>query len=565
MSLFSSIQLASNSLHAAQIGLQVVGNNIANANTTGYIREELVLTPAATQRIGNLVVGMGVDIQGVVQKIDRLLAERLRAASSDLANGETQENAYLQLEALIGELGDTDLSTSLSKFFGAIQDVLNQPESVTVRNLAVLQGEALTADIGRLSSGVQQLRSDINDQVIDVAADVKRLLEEIAQLNVQIVTTEASAEKSSDAVGLRDRRETALADLASLIDIRSTEQPSGAVNVYAGGEYLVFDGIAREVVTARTYDRGLTTAELRLAATDAPISASSGALAGMMASRDEILGGFLDQLDQFAQTLILEFNKVFSSGQGLSGYDALTSEFAVDDADEPLSQTGLPFTPCNGSFQVQVIDGNTGLTETTDVLVELGGLDGEASLHSLAAALDAIDGLSAEVTASRHLTIQSDVADFTFAFAEDTSGVLAALGLSTFFTGSSAADISVSEALHDDPGKFAASRAGVGADTENAVLLADFMDAPLESLDGQSLAELYDGFMLETTQAASVTRSATEGFRVFQKTLESEHLGLTGVSIDEEAVKMIMYQRAYQASARYIAAIDELLEQLVRL
>ena len=57
----------------------------------------------------------------------------------------------------------------------------------------------------------------------------------------------------------------------------------------------------------------------------------------------------------------------------------------------------------------------------------------------------------------------------------------------------------------------------------------------------------------------------TEGFLTFARTLEGQHLGMTGVSVDEEAVKMIAYQRAFQASARFISTIDELLNTLVNL
>ncbi len=85
MSLFSSIQLANNALRAMQIGLQVTGQNIANANTPGYIREEVVFSPARTQRIGNLLLGLGVEVEGVIQKIDRFLENRLRLAGSDRA------------------------------------------------------------------------------------------------------------------------------------------------------------------------------------------------------------------------------------------------------------------------------------------------------------------------------------------------------------------------------------------------------------------------------------------------------------------------------------------------
>ncbi|NQT39266.1 MAG: flagellar hook-associated protein FlgK, partial [Planctomycetes bacterium] len=104
MSLFGSIQLAANTLRANDIALQVVGQNIANANTPGYIREEVVLSPAPTQRLGGLLLGLGVRVDAVVQKIDLFLEERLRGAVSDRVAGETEEQTHLNLEELIGEL-----------------------------------------------------------------------------------------------------------------------------------------------------------------------------------------------------------------------------------------------------------------------------------------------------------------------------------------------------------------------------------------------------------------------------------------------------------------------------
>src|SRR5436190_109235 len=105
MSLFGSIQLANNSLQASQIGLQVTGNNIANANTPGYIRQQPTFEPTTPQRLGNLLLGTGVTVSAIRQQTDEFLEERLRGANADLANGEAQSSAYTQLETIIGELG----------------------------------------------------------------------------------------------------------------------------------------------------------------------------------------------------------------------------------------------------------------------------------------------------------------------------------------------------------------------------------------------------------------------------------------------------------------------------
>ena len=192
-------------------------------------------------------------------------------------------------------------------------------------------------------------------------------------------------------------------------------------------------------------------------------------------------------------------------------------------------------------------------------------LDSDMSLEELRQALDNIDGLQAEITPARQLLLRADSRLVEFAFARDTSGILAALGLGTFFTGISAGDMSVNQQIRDDPSKFSASMSGIGADADNAAALAAFLDRTLESQNNQSISVMYDRLIGETTQSAAVSRSVAEGFRVFHQTLEGQHLAITGVSLDEEAVKMIAYQRVFQANARLVATLGEMLDILVSL
>jgi flagellar hook-associated protein 1 FlgK len=565
MSLFSSIQVANNAIRAQQIGLQVVGQNIANANTPGYMREEVVFAPAASQSVGGLLLGMGVQVVAVKQKVDLFLEERLRQATSDRSGSEVQEETYLQLESLLNELGDTDLSTSLNKFFDSISEILNKPDDVSTRNLAVLQGTTLAKEINRLSARVRQQRSDLNDRVTKSAEDINRLIEEIRSLNLRITQAEGGSSSHSDAVGLRDQRYLALSKLAQIIDIRVDEQPSGAVNVYAGGSFLVFEGLSRKVEIQQATDRGLTVSNLLFADSKSPVDFRGGELAGLIAARDNILGDFLDELDSFATTFAFEFNRVYSQGQGLKGYTQLSSNVPIDDHFAPLDAAGLDYTPVNGSFQIKLLNRQTGLAQTTEIKVELNGLGGDTTLSSLVAQIDAIDGISATITADRRLRITSDAVNQEFSFAEDTSGLLASLGLNTFFTGSSALSLGVDANVKSDPARFAASRSGIGAGTQNAIELARFLDRPLETRDNTTLSQLYDRLVSGVTQGSSVAKATAEGFRVFEETLQGQKNGVSGVSLDEEAVNLLTHQRVFQAAAKYISTLNDLLGLLVNL
>ena len=566
MSLFGSIRIGANSLRANDIALQVVGQNIANANTPSYIREEVILNPAPTQRVGGLLLGLGVQVDAVIQKIDSFLEERLRGAVSEQGEAETVEQVYAQLEGLINALADVNVGSLMTGFFNSISEILNQPGDRSIRNLVVLQGQRLAQDIQRLADRAQRLRNELNERVKNMAEDINRLMEEIRVLNVRISNTEGGQVSKSDAVGLRDQRLAALENLARLIDIRVIEQPSSGVVVYRGGDYLVYEGTARQVQVALEYSGGFARADIHLSDTDAPLSPNSGQFRGLLDARDQVLGAFIDKLDQFAKTLIFEFNKVHSSGQGLNGYTRLTSQYQVVDLAAPLDDAGLPFTPVNGSFQLLVYNRRTGLTKTTEIKVNLGGLGRPTTLTSLVEAINSqVEGVRAEINYEKKVTLRTISAEDELAFANDTSGLLAALGLNVFFTGISARDIAVSTEVTRDPAKFAASRGGIGADTVNAIELSQLIDKPLASRDGASLAVLYNWLVSEATQGSAIAKSVADGARVFEISLRGQKLSTSGVNLDEEAVRMIAHQRAYQAAAKYIAALAELFELLVSL
>src|SRR5438067_2160855 len=296
MSLFGILQTSATSLDAASLGLQVTGNNIANSNDPAYIRERLIQSAQIGGRQGNLVLGTGVKVDGIQQVVDKFLDERLRSATSDVASSDAQADAYSKLESALNALGDNNLSSSMTNFFGSLQDVLNQPEDVSVRNIAVQKGQTLTQAIGRLDGQVRALHDTTNNQIIGLASDFNNLLADVARLNVQIVQAELGGNSHSDAVGLRDKRADDLSKLSEIADVRSIEQPAGDVTVYSGGEYLVTQGTFRKINVVTDIQNGLKTSQLQIDGINSPLVSGSGRLGGLYAARDNVLGGFLSGL-----------------------------------------------------------------------------------------------------------------------------------------------------------------------------------------------------------------------------------------------------------------------------
>ena len=94
--------MASGALQANDVALQVVGQNIANANTPGYIRETVNFVPGPPQTQGSLIEGTGVQIQSITQQIDTYLQTQLQNANSDQQNADTVQQTYSQLENIVG-------------------------------------------------------------------------------------------------------------------------------------------------------------------------------------------------------------------------------------------------------------------------------------------------------------------------------------------------------------------------------------------------------------------------------------------------------------------------------
>ncbi len=566
MSLFGSIQLAGNALKANQIALQVVGQNIANASTPGYSREQVIFTPGPTQQDGALLLGTGVIVQGVQPQINEFLNESVWNSNSAASSATTQQSTYQSLEQSLNALGSDNINSQLNDFVASIQNVLNQPGSTSMQNLAVLQGGSLASTINGLAQQVSQMQSNLDQQVVGSVDNINQLVQQIGSLNTQIGQLEGGLGGASNADGLIDQQNEAINQLSQLVNVQVEPQAGGETNIYVGGNYLVFNGQTQALTTTQSIVDGVTVSTPVFASTKTPLDATGGQLAGEIASRDTILGGFQTSLNQFAGTLAFEFNKVFSSGQGTTGYQSLMSTQAISNAAAPLEDAGLPFTPVSGSFDLQVINSQTGQTQTTQIPVALNGLnDNDTTLSSLVQSINGVSGLSASITPAGKLSLATTSPNLSFAFSNDTSGLLAAMGLNTFFTGSNAGDLAVNPVLSNDPTKFAASQGGIGVDTNNAQAMAGFLTQPLSSAGGSTITDLSNQLTSDVTESSAQATSVANGLTSYQTTLQGQQLAVSGVNIDEETVNMLSYQRAYQASAKYVSTINELLQTLIQL
>lgn len=559
MSLFGTIQTANTGLQASQLGLQVVGNNVANSSTPGFIRQRLDLQPTAATRYGNLLLGNGVRAVGVTQMIDKALMERMIAAGSAKAGGEMLNRAYADLENLVGSLSG-GLRQSMTSFNNALHDLSATPNDRSLRDFVVLSGEALAREIRSTYDSATTLQGNITVELEGIATAMNEKLRGIAKLNVSIAEAEGGGVLGSDASGLREQRYTLIEELSELVDINIQEQASGSISVFVGGDYLVSEGNFRQVATG--YNPDIDGYEIQIRESRAALQASSGRYGGLLRARGEVYGGFIGELDSLASALAVAVNTIHSQGQGRRGFESVLGTQSAQTG-VPLRDSLLSPLPKNGYFEIQLVDAAGGPISFHRIDVRMLSQIGDSTLDSVASDINAIDGLSARINSNGQFEIEASSPGISFAFANDTSGFLASTGINTFFVGSSAQDIAINPVLKANSDYLAISSTGSGKDTQTLIDMVDLIDRPLDSLGGRSVQGVFNENVASLGQRISLQRSITQGADDLYSTLHGQHLGITGVNLDEESLKMLAYNRSFQANAKVISTANEMLEILL--
>ncbi|MBN2560369.1 MAG: flagellar hook-associated protein FlgK [Phycisphaerae bacterium] len=566
MGLTSSLSIGRTALTAYQAALAVVGNNIANAATPGFSRisPDLSGIPGPASRAGQ--VGSGVQLSSVRRNVNEALQARLRSAMSDKESGSARQLSLDRVEGIFNPLGDMNLDSLLGEFFAALGELQNTPENLATRGIVITAADALCERIRGIHGDLVDLQRDLNAEIEEATRQADELTTRIAELNIEITTAESAS--GGPAAALRDQRDQLLGELSELFGITVREQPSGAVNVYVGNDAVVQFGQSFGLKTeTELNDDGIGVAVVRLKLNDGPITATSGLVEGLITARDTHLGTQFSRLDTLAAALIREVNNVHASGKGLEGFSELTSLTAVLDQTLALSDAdnGIEFPPHTGSFFIDVKDTVTGTVVRTQINIDLDGIGTDSTLNSVAADITAnVAGVTATVLADGRLQLTA-ASGSEFTFAGDTSGFLAAMGMNAFFSGTDSSDIAVNPLIANSPALLAAAQSDLAGDGSNATALASLQTQAVNSLGGMSVNEYYTTTMAGLAVSLSSARSSHEASTIIFDSLTVQRESLSGVSLDEEAIAMVSYQRAYQGAARFLNVVDEMMQTLLTL
>jgi flagellar hook-associated protein 1 FlgK len=309
---FAGINIGATALTAAQLGENVVGNNIANANTPGYSDETLVLANAVPAVSTNLTqgaqelgyVGTGVTSVTVTRAQDDFIASQIYTANSQVADQTAQQNQMNTVQAAFNEPGNTTINTQLTQFFANFNAVQSNPSDNGVRMTAIQGGTSLAQMINQTSQQLTTTSDSANQSVTSDETQINSIGQQIAQLNAQIVE---GSTLNGQPNSLKDQRDVLLTQLSKLVNISVQQNSDASINVKIGGTVLV-SGVSSNTVSA--------------AAMAARGDVTGGDLGGLQASVTNITS-YQTQLDNLAKQLISQVNTLHAAGYGTDGTTGL--------------------------------------------------------------------------------------------------------------------------------------------------------------------------------------------------------------------------------------------------
>lgn len=559
-STFFGLEIGRKSVLAQQRALDVVGHNVANANTPGYSRQEALMVTSYPDLVPSLslnrslsVLGTGVSINEIVRIRSEFYDRQYREQNVNLGKWELLRDELKKVELLFSEGSDTGLSTVYDQFWQGWQELSKNPESLTVRTLVKERAAALADTLNNIYRQLNDHRADLEQTLYLKMEEVNSYARQIADLNAQILAQEVMGGRAND---LRDRQDYLIDQLSRIINLQAVTTPAGtSINV---GSYALVDGITVNPLGLgnQRQERGIILHDLIWAGNGQAPLITGGEIAAILEARDQYIPAYLALLDDLVSETIFHTNELHMSGYGLEpnsvwagrgGESAVWSAISVGPGNTRFGEWRVEMTTAT---DFTVYFNNNGTWENLGagqlgVLFDLGGGDLVFTISGTAQA--------------------GDYWTFT------TPQGAATNGSPLFFNppqlNSSDRVVTLNPTILDgDEGlrRIAASTVdGEEGNGENALLLAQLKDRLLMS----GGAATYNDFIrslagrlgVEIQQSARLAEN--QGKLVEQ--VENLRQGLSSVSLDEEMANMIRFQQAYNAAARLITAVDETLEVIV--
>ncbi|MCB1220530.1 MAG: flagellar hook-associated protein FlgK [Planctomycetales bacterium] len=589
---FLGLETSKKGLLTARAALDVTGHNIANANTEGYSRQRVNISasdplsfPGAFVTIRPGQVGTGATVTSITRIRSIFIESQLHQENGRSTLYQTMSDAYIRVEDIFNEPSENGLNSLMDNFFNAWEDLSNDPESASTRTNLAQAGLAMTEFVNEQDRRLDREVMNINEQLQDRVDRLNQLNSQIAVINKQIIQIESGGDNGQmKANDLMDQRDRMIEEVSNIINARVQFNNDGSVSVLVQGHPMV-SGVDFHEIRLQQNQQDLTRPYIEFSKSRIRLDIRSGELGGMLQMRDVELPTVRLEQEKLVTAFTNRVNKLHIAGYGLDGlqgrsfftdyrteqYGGSTALPAGTTLDTTLDQLG--FTSGDFFIQGQRIEITPGEV-LASTAITLGDLFQriEQATQDVRVSIDGSLGFD-RVVFEQYNPVDADT---TLKIKDGSSNFFEQLGLDnathqTFFLDppyrNSLANFGLNpQVLSDLDSIAAAGDDGTGfpgpGDNRTALAIADLRNDN-KALLNSSFGEYYQGLVSSIgATALTAQRSHTTQTLVVEQLVE-RRLEISGVNLDEEAVNIVKYQSAYEANARALNVVDEVLDLIV--
>ena len=543
-SIFDILNTGREGMLAHQIALQITGQNIANLNTEGYSRQRVEFQTSPT--------GAGVSIDYIRRQRDLFMDVQLTSQNSKLGSASSLAESYTQIEQIFNEINLKGISSSFSDFFKAIQDLTQNPGGVAERESVRSMGNNFAHSFKKTFDQLRSVQKNADTQIKEVVSQINTILNGISQLNKNIVESNQIAYNQNE---LLDQRQKLINQLAEYIPVNTISNENGAITVLGFGGMTLVDGAYSRKLATRVSDNNTGFVDVFY------ISASGledkiterikdGKLGGYIKVRDEILPQEMGKLDYLAAKFVNEFNRIHKNGVGLDGvsgrnfFNPLSVYWNFDSENTggaAISNSNISDTSLLTfhKYELRFSD-----SSTFDVVDTTTGLNVLSSQTYISGNPISFDGMSITISNDTGSPSTGDIF-YIDSFTNTSKNV----GLST----------EVSSSLNAIAGGYTSEP----GDNRNALDLVSLKSSLIFN-DGTATFE--DFYRSQVTLVGINAQQSLRDQEIQDEVTSQIKLfidSISGVSLDEETANIIRFQHAYEASAKVVSVVDELMTTII--
>jgi len=543
MSLTAIFDIGKTGVLTYQKSLEVVSHNIANAATEGYTRQDVIFQNMPSGVISAQgVSGRGIKISDIRRMYDSFIELQLKTESSRLAYWDVFQNGMLRLESIFNDASDVALSNVINDFFNGWQELSQNPQGTTERSLLLDKAKYLAQRINLSYKSLIDERYEVYQDSQNLVNQINQYLGQINELNEKIAS-------SPGALDAKDQRENLVKQLNDIVNINYFEDNSGRYSILLNGMPLVDGGKVYYMKVGLDSKQNLQfNLETASGNTDVTGLIQGGKLKAEIDLRDTVIPEYMNKLNMLVLDLTDAVNSLHRQGYGLDGstgnnffnqlYDLTVAAGSPD-------ITSLNISSVNKNtydqYQIQydgtnwtVTDNTTGSSVTPSVT---SWTEGTPPVYYYRLSFNDIN-----------ITLRNPSAglDFTFQIKPNTA----------FYFGVAITDTDKIAAAGSDP---TGSSSGP-MDNRNARAIYGLLDT--EIIGNTKPVDFYRSIVSEIGVYSSSAKTQKNFQDALVQEMEKRRQDISGVSLDEEAVNLVKYQKMYEASARVIRVADEILATL---